>query len=34
LCVGASESLLNVTSTFALEEFDRALVYVKRGADE
>src|SRR3954471_3337738 len=34
LCVGASESLLNVTSTFALEEFDRALVYVKRSGDD
>ena len=34
LCVGASESLLNVTSTFALEEIDRAFVYVKRGSDE
>ena len=34
LCVGASESLLNVTSTFQLEEIDRAFVYVKRGADE
>ena len=34
LCVGASESLLNVTTTFALEEIDRAFVYVKRGADE
>lgn len=34
LCVGASESLLSVTSAFALEEIDRAFVYVKRGADE
>ena len=34
LCVGASESLLNVTSTFQLEEIDRAFVYVKRDADE
>ncbi len=34
LCVGASESLLNVTSAFTLEEIDRAFVYVKRGADE
>ena len=34
LCVGAAESLLNVTSTFGLEEIDRAFVYVKRGADE
>ena len=34
LCVGASESLLSVTSTFALEEIDGAFVYVKRGGDE
>jgi chemotaxis protein methyltransferase CheR len=34
LCVGASESLLNVTTTFSLEEIDRAFVYVKRDADE
>ena len=34
LCVGASESLLNITSIFSLEEIDRAFVYVKRGADE
>ena len=34
LCVGASESLLSVTSAFALEEIDRAFVYVKRGANE
>ena len=34
LCVGASESLLNITSAFSLEEIDRAFVYVKRGADE
>ena len=34
LCVGASESLLNVTSAFSLEEIDRAFLYVKRGADE
>jgi chemotaxis protein methyltransferase CheR len=34
LCVGASESLLSVTSAFSLEEIDRAFVYVKRGADE
>jgi chemotaxis protein methyltransferase CheR len=34
LCVGASESLLNITSTFSLEEIDRAFVYVKRAADE
>jgi chemotaxis protein methyltransferase CheR len=31
LCVGASESLLNVTSSFTLEEVDGAFVYVKRG---
>ena len=34
LCVGASESLLNVTSAFALEEIDRAFVYVKRASHE
>jgi chemotaxis protein methyltransferase CheR len=34
LCVGASESLLNVTSAFSLEEIDRAFVYVKRSVDE
>lgn len=34
LCVGASESLLNVTSAFSLEEIDHAFVYVKRTADE
>ena len=34
LCVGASESLLNVTSAFSLEEIDRAFVYVKRGLNE
>jgi chemotaxis protein methyltransferase CheR len=34
LCVGASESLLHVTSAFSLEEIDRAFVYVKRGADD
>ncbi len=33
LCVGASESLLSATTTFALEEIDRAFVYVKRRAD-
>jgi chemotaxis protein methyltransferase CheR len=33
LCVGASESLLNVTTLFALEELDGAFVYVKRGVD-
>ncbi len=34
LCVGASESLLTVTSRFSLEEIDRAFVYVKRSLDE
>jgi chemotaxis protein methyltransferase CheR len=34
LCVGASESLLTVSSAFALEEIDRAFVYVKRSVDE
>ena len=34
LCVGASESLLNVTSAFALEELDGAFVYVKRSLDD
>jgi chemotaxis protein methyltransferase CheR len=34
LCVGASESLLNITSAFSLEEIDRAFVYVKRNSDE
>jgi chemotaxis protein methyltransferase CheR len=34
LCVGASESLLSVTSIFSLEEMERAFVYVKRTADE
>jgi chemotaxis protein methyltransferase CheR len=34
LCVGASESLLQLTTAFALEEIDRAFVYVKRGVDE
>jgi chemotaxis protein methyltransferase CheR len=34
LCVGASESLLSVTSAFSLEEIDRAFVYVKRDADD
>ena len=33
LCVGASESLLNVTTKFTLEELDGAFVYVKRGPD-
>jgi chemotaxis protein methyltransferase CheR len=30
LCVGASESLLNVTSAFSLEEIEGAFVYMKR----
>jgi chemotaxis protein methyltransferase CheR len=34
LCVGASESLLNVTTAFRLEEFGGAFVYVKRGLDD
>jgi chemotaxis protein methyltransferase CheR len=34
LCVGASESLLSVTTVFSLEEIDRAFAYVKRGADD
>jgi chemotaxis protein methyltransferase CheR len=34
LCVGASESLLHLTSAFSLEEIDRAFVYVKRGVDD
>jgi chemotaxis protein methyltransferase CheR len=34
LCVGASESLLNVTTRFSLEEIERAFVYVKRSAGE
>jgi len=33
LCVGASESLLNVTTAFSLEELDGAFVYAKRGLD-
>jgi chemotaxis protein methyltransferase CheR len=33
LCVGASESLLSVTTAFTLEELDGAFVYVKRGPD-
>ena len=32
LCVGASESLLNITNAFSLEEIDGAFVYAKRGA--
>jgi len=34
LCVGASESLLNVTPAFSLEELDGAFVYMKRGLDD
>ena len=34
LCVGASESLLNVTTAFSLEELDGAFMYVKRGLDD
>jgi chemotaxis protein methyltransferase CheR len=34
LCVGASESLLNVTTAFRLEEIGGAFVYVKRGLDD
>ena len=34
LCVGASESLLNVTTAFSLEELDGAFVYAKRGLDD
>jgi len=34
LCVGASESLLSVTTRFQLEEIDRAFVYVNRGGHE
>jgi chemotaxis protein methyltransferase CheR len=34
LCVGASESLLNVTTAFSLEELDGAFVYMKRGLDD
>ena len=33
LCVGASESLLSVTTKFTLEEIDGAFVYVKQGSD-
>jgi chemotaxis protein methyltransferase CheR len=32
LCVGASESLLRVSTRFDLEEMDGAFVYVKRGS--
>ena len=31
LCVGASESLLRVTTRFELEEIGGAFIYVKRG---
>jgi len=34
LCIGASESLLNVTTAFSLEELDGAFVYMKRGLDD
>jgi chemotaxis protein methyltransferase CheR len=34
LCVGASESLLNITHAFSLEEMDGAFVYAKRGLDD
>jgi len=34
LCVGASESLLNVTTAFRLEEVGGAFVYMKRGLDD
>ena len=34
LCVGASESLLNLTTAFALEEVDGAFVYVKRSTGD
>jgi chemotaxis protein methyltransferase CheR len=34
LCVGASESLLTVTTAFALQDIDGAFVYVKRGLDD
>jgi chemotaxis protein methyltransferase CheR len=34
LCIGASESLLNVTTAFSLEEIDGAFVYMKRGLDD
>jgi len=34
LCVGASESLLNVTTAFSLEELDGAFVYATRGRDD
>jgi chemotaxis protein methyltransferase CheR len=34
LCVGASESLLHVTTSFSLEEINGSFVYVKRTVDE
>jgi chemotaxis protein methyltransferase CheR len=34
LCVGASESLLNITTAFELREVDSAFVYAKRGLDD
>jgi chemotaxis protein methyltransferase CheR len=34
LCVGASESLLKITTAFALQELDGAFVYAKRGLDD
>ena len=34
LCVGASESLLSITTAFSLEELNGAFVYAKRGRDE
>jgi chemotaxis methyl-accepting protein methylase len=33
LCIGASESLLNITTAFSLEVLDGAFVYAKRGLD-
>jgi chemotaxis protein methyltransferase CheR len=34
LCVGASESLLSITTAFELTEVDGAFVYAKRGLDD
>ena len=34
LCIGASESLLNLTTAFRLEEVGGAFVYVKQGRDD
>jgi chemotaxis protein methyltransferase CheR len=34
LCVGASESLLSVTTRFELQDIDGAFIYVKRGMHE